>query len=101
MPRRPVRTSYGVVDEADRLSPAGRPRSGPRGLAVRELDRLTIRATRTTIRRYLAYLATDDRARHDVFRELVEAAIADLPADRRADVERRARAIARKEFANP
>lgn len=89
-----------VVDDDDRLSPAGRPRSGPRGLAVRELPRLTIRADRAAIRTWLAYAATDERPRHVVFRELVSAAVAQLPAARRADVERRARALARDDRAD-
>lgn len=99
MPRRPKRTTYGVVPAADRLSPAGRPRSGPRGLAVRELPRLTIRAERAVIRRWLALVDTNDRPGHDVFRVLVADAIDALPADRRADVERRARALARADAA--
>lgn len=98
MPRRTARPW--LVDDDERLTPAGRPRSGPRGLAVRALPRLTVRAERPVIRLWLALTDTDERPGFELFREMVRAYVGTLPAGRRAEIERRARALAREDREN-
>lgn len=70
MPRKPVERPW-VVPDDERLSPAGRPRSGPRGRAVRDLPRVTIRAERVALDAWDAILKADDRPAYVVFREMV------------------------------
>lgn len=60
-----------VVPQDDKLSPAGRPRGGPKGKAVRELPRVTIRAQQAAIDAWLALVAADERPAWEVFADMV------------------------------
>lgn len=71
MPRKPVEPRPWVVPPDERISPAGRPRTGPRGRAVRDLPRVTIRAERVALDAWDAILKADDRPAYVVFREMV------------------------------
>ena len=90
MPRRKAPRPW-VVPEDARLSPAGRPRVGPRGVAVRELPRVTVRAEPQVIARWLALVDVDSRPAFEVFRDVIAAYVERLPAARRAELTRRLR----------
>lgn len=61
-----------VVPADEYLTGAGRPRVGPRGRAVRDLPRITLRAERVALDAWEAVLKRDDRPAYQVFREMVE-----------------------------
>jgi len=61
-----------VVPPDEYATGAGRPRTGPRGRAVRELPRITLRAERVALDAWEAVLKRDDRPPYVVFREMVE-----------------------------
>ena len=80
-----------LVPKTQRLSPAGRPRSGPGGVAVRALPRLTVRATADTFRLFNAALAITGRPQHEAFALAVDAWVESLPPESRAAIERQVR----------
>ena len=72
-PRKPAETPRPwVVPPDEYATGAGRPRTGPRGRAVRELPRITLRAERVALDAWEAVLKRDDRPPYVVFREMVE-----------------------------
>lgn len=87
MPRKPVEPRPWVVPPDERLTAAGRPRTGPRGRAVRDLPRVTIRAERVALDAWEAVLKADDRPSYLVFRSMVQNYLAQLqrPGRRRDD----------------
>lgn len=82
-----------LVPKSQRLSPAGRPRSGPSGVAVRALPKLTIRAEGDAIALYRAVLGVTGRPGYDVFARAVDSFVTTLP---RASQEAIARELRRR-----
>lgn len=88
MPAKPPAPRPWVVPKSQRLSKAGRPRSGPAGVAVRSLPRLTVRAERDAVALWDAVQAITGRAGYDVFALALKAFVATLPAEAQAAIER-------------
>jgi hypothetical protein len=72
MPKKITEPRPWVVPADEYLSGAGRPRTGPRGRAVRDLPRVTIRAERVALDLWERILQADDRPAYVVFREMVQ-----------------------------
>lgn len=72
MPKKDTEPRPWVVPPDEYLSNAGRPRTGPRGRAVRDLPRVTIRAERVALDLWERLLRADERPGYVVFREMVE-----------------------------
>lgn len=87
-----------LVDDDSRKGPQGRPRSGPRRLAVRQLPRITVRAVSRTLSLWHAVLEIEDRQGHAVFDDMVTAYLEQLPASRRDEIVRKARRIRSDEY---
>jgi len=100
MPRAPKPRAYDWVAENDddRRGPQGRPRSGPRGVAVRELPRVTVRAPGRVLARWEAILEVQGLAAHDAFAAVTDAYMTLLDATTTAKITARARAIRRERF---
>lgn len=90
-----------IVPDDDRKGPQGRPRSGPRNLAVRQLPRVTVRALGRTLARWEALLDVTGMQGHAVFDELLSAYLLNaVPDDVRREVEKRARRIKADRYAD-
>lgn len=86
-----------LVDEDNRKGPQGRPRSGPRRLAVRQLPRITVRAVARDLALWAALLEVEGRQAHEAFPDVLAAYLEQLPAGRRDDVRRAAERIRRRQ----
>lgn len=87
-----------LIDEDHRKSLAGRPRSGPRGNAVRALPRVTVRATSRTLALWRAVMESENLQSHDALAAVVAAYLDALPESRREAVHRLARRIRGAEY---
>lgn len=87
-----------LVDDDARKSLAGRPRSGPRGNAVRALPRITVRATSRTLALWRAALEAENLQAHDLLAALVASYLDALPEPRRDAIQRLARRIRGAEY---
>jgi hypothetical protein len=87
-----------VVDEEQRKGPQGRPRSGPRNFAVRQLPRATIRASGRTLALWEAILADQGVQAHTAFEKVLSVYLETLSPESRTAVERRSKAIRRERF---
>ena len=100
MPRAPKPRAYDWVaaSDEDRRGRQGRPRAGPGGVAVRQLPRVTIRATGRALSTWEALLAVQELSAHDAFAAVLRAYLAGLDAATAAQVQRLARTIRRERY---
>jgi hypothetical protein len=96
--RKPRAHDWVAAGPDDRRGPQGRPRSGPKGIAVRQLPRVTVRALGRTLALWEAICETQALPAHEAFANALKAYLGTLDADTAAQVERRSRAIRRERF---
>lgn len=96
MPKRP---RPWLVTPDTRKNDAGRPRSGPDGVAVRELARITVRASALTLARWDALRERTGMPVQDLFEHLVNSFIAaTMTTDQAADLVRDAKRRRRTDY---
>ncbi len=76
----------------------GRPRTGPRGLAVRELPRLTLRAQGATCATWEALQGVTERPAHALLADVLRVYLAELPEAEAGAVRKAAKRIRREKF---
>lgn len=96
MPKPPAPRPW-LVPKSKRLSPAGRPRSGPGGVAVRALPRITVRAEADALELFDVAQQITGRPQHEAFALAVRAFVASLPDEAQAAI---ARAVRRRSAPN-
>jgi len=87
-----------VATDDDRRGNQGRPRLGPKGAAVRQLPRVTIRATGRDVATWDAIRESLGMPPHEVFGAVLAAWLALQDVETAGQVTRRARAIRRERF---
>jgi hypothetical protein len=97
-PRKPRPHDWVAASPDDRRGPQGRPRSGPGGVAVRTLPRVTIRALGRSLALWEAICEVQSLAAHDAFDAVLTAYVGTLETDTSARIARSARAIRRDRF---
>lgn len=101
MPRTPKPRAYDwVATDEDRRGPQGRPRLGPKGAAVRELGRVTIRATGRDLATFEAIREALEVPPHEAFAIVLAAWVALQDAATAGKVASRARVIRRERYAD-
>lgn len=99
MPRAKKPRAYDwVASDDDRRGPQGRPRLGPKGAAVRELPRLTVRAPGRDLATFEAVREALGVSPHQAFTAVLAAWMALQDAATVARVTARARAIRRERY---
>lgn len=100
MPRAPKPRPYDWVASSDeeRRGRQGRKRAGPRGVAVRQLPRVTVRAPGRALATWEAVCEVQELAAHDAFVAVMRAYLAGLDATTAAKVQRLAGTIRRARF---
>ncbi len=76
----------------------GRPRTGPRGLAVRELPRLTVRARGATCAVWEALRGVTERPAHELFADVLRVYLTELPEAEADAVTRAAKRLRHERF---
>lgn len=89
-----------LVRQDERLGPQGRHRSGPEGVAVRELARVTIRASARTLAYWDALRDAEQLPPHELFERLIENYLNRLEPDTRSALMRTAKRIRRDRYPN-
>lgn len=80
-----------LTRDENRKGPQGRPRSGPEGVAVRELARVTIRARAAVLAKWDVLREAENMPPHEFFEVLVESYFTRLPPERQGEIVRAAR----------
>lgn len=96
--RKPRPHDWVAQGPEDRRGPQGRPRSGPKGVAVRQLPRVTVRAPGRTLATWEAICQAMELPAHDAFVAVLRAYLGSLDAATAAKVVRLARTIRRERF---
>jgi hypothetical protein len=89
-----------LVSERTRKGPQGRPRTGPNGVAVRELDRVTIRARAAVLAQWDALREAEQLPPHDMFEALVTGYLNRMEPERRSALIRTARRRVAERYRN-
>lgn len=87
-----------AASDEDRRGPQGRPRLGPKGAAVRQLPRVTIRATGRDVATWDAIRESLGVPPHEAFASVLATWLEVQDAETAGQVTRRARAIRRERF---
>lgn len=99
MPRAKKPRAYDwVASDDDRRGPQGRPRLGPKGVAIRQLPRLTVRAPAADLAMFDAIREALGVSPHLAFAAVVSAWLSRQGAATAARVTARARAIRRERY---
>ena len=84
-----------LVPDEERKGPQGRPRSGPEGVAVRELARITVRARARTLAFWDALRESERLSPYELFERLINSYLAQMAPERQnalmRDMKRRRR----------
>jgi hypothetical protein len=89
-----------LTSDRNRKGPQGRKRSGPDGVAVRELARVTIRARGAVLAKWDVLREAENLAPHEFFELLVESYFTRLDPDRQGEILRAVRRRRRDHYAN-
>lgn len=100
MPRKSTSRAYDWVagSPEERRGPQGRPRAGPKGLAVRQLDRVTVRALGRSLATWHAVLEVQGLPAHKAFDAVLSSYLASLDSATADRINRRAREVRRQRY---
>ena len=98
--RKPRPHDWVAASPDDRRGPQGRPRSGPGGVAVRTLPRVTVRALGRSLALWEAICEVQGLPAHEAFDAVLRAYTGTLDADLAVEVTRAARTIQRARFSD-